>query len=107
MVVKENPPQLLDDIQTVFALPPVMVIPLDTRCTTNDTVIRIPRIHARPPITCGSKGIRSNPSIAPPMFSHSSLALETSKQTRVLCHVFPAVHQCSLSSRTPAVSRAQ
>src|SRR5712691_2814030 len=74
----------------------VMVIPLATRFTTNDTVIRMPRIHARPPITCGSKVIRSNPSIAPPMCSHSSLALETSKQTSVLCHVFQAVHTMQL-----------
>src|SRR4030095_8392499 len=70
----------------------VMGMPLATKFTTNDTVIRIPRIQARPPITCGSKVIRSNPSIAPPMFSPSSLDLETSKQTSVLCLVLQAVH---------------
>src|SRR5712691_1303926 len=45
-----------------------IVIPLATRFTSNATVIRIPRMQARPPITCDSKVIRSNPSIAPPDF---------------------------------------
>jgi len=35
-----------------------VVIPLATRFTTRDTVIRIPRIQARPPMICGSKVIR-------------------------------------------------
>src|SRR5262249_52348034 len=74
----------------------VMGMPLATRFTTNATVIRIPRIQARPPITCESKVIRSNPSIAPPRFSHCSLAFETSIQTRVLCHVLPAMHTMQL-----------
>src|SRR5271165_1609174 len=35
-------------------------IPFATRLTTSETVIRIPRIQARPPITAGSNVIRSN-----------------------------------------------
>ena len=35
-------------------------IPLATRLTTSETVIRIPRMQARPPITAGEDVIRSN-----------------------------------------------
>ena len=35
-------------------------IPFATRLTTSETVIRIPRMQARPPITAGSNVIRSN-----------------------------------------------
>src|ERR1700684_762281 len=35
-------------------------IPFATRLTTSETVIRIPRMQARPPITAGSNAIRSN-----------------------------------------------
>lgn len=35
-------------------------MPFATRLTTNDTVMRKPRMHARPPITSGAKVMRSN-----------------------------------------------
>ena len=40
-----------------------MVIPVATRFTINDTVIRMPQRQARPPMTCESKVMRSNPNM--------------------------------------------
>jgi hypothetical protein len=37
-----------------------VVIPFATKLTTSDTVMRIPRIQARPPMTPGVKVTRSN-----------------------------------------------
>ena len=57
-------------------------IPFATRLTTRDTVTRIPRMQARPPITSGSNVIRSNPSIEPTPFPQFDLCDAAHLQTR-------------------------
>ena len=74
-----------------------MVIPLATRFTINETVNRMPRRHARPPMTWESKVMRSNPSMGILRFVLTlPWLLRFPKQTNVLCQVSHPAHTMQL-----------